>query len=158
METETPINGLIREQMTNLNGSFEKREVAQKILPDLSDEQMTALAIEGLMGRMRSITSMMRPAVRLSKQSAPSGRWDQVREARDILDDFWVGFEDRPGKRLLDCSAEDCVEAAEGYRYRAETNAARAEAFKKLAGSIRKSKVERVGELDRDVVRRLLDA
>lgn len=157
MIAETPIQTLIRQHMESLNGSFPKRELANKVIEDLSPDQVRAMALEGLMGRMRSITSRMRPPVRLSK-SAPSGRWEQVREARDILEDFWVGFEDRPGKHLLDCSAEDCAEASEAYRYRAETNAARAEAFKKLAAKIRRSKVATVGDLDRNEVRRLLDA
>ena len=154
---QTRINTIIRAHMENLNGSFPKREVAEAVYAELSDDQIRDLTIEGLMGRMRSITSQMRPAVRLRK-SAPSSKWDQVREARDILDDWWVETADAPMKHLMDCNAQDCLDAAEAYRYRAETNAVRAEAFKKLAAKLRKSKARVVADLDRDEVRRLLDA
>ena len=153
----TTVNALIRERMADLNGSFPKREVAELVYGDLTDEQIRSAAIEGLIGRMRAITSQMRPPVRLSKLS-PSSKWDAVREARDILDDFWVGFEDRPGKHLLDCTEVDCADAAEAFRYRAETNAARAASFNKLAAKLRKAKARVVADLDRDEVRRLVDA
>jgi len=154
---QTRVNTVIRAHMENLNGSFDKREVAMAMYDELGDDQVRALAIEGLIDRMRGITSAMRPPVKLRKGS-PSGRWDQVRDARDLIEDFWVAFEDRPGKHLLDCTAQECDEQVEAYRYRAETNAARAESFRKLAAKLRKSKARVVADLDRDEVARLFDA
>lgn len=156
-DEQARINTLIRERMGDLNGSFPKRDVAELVYADLSDEQIRSLCLEGLMGRMRAITSGMRPAVKLTK-SSPSLKWEIVKESRDILEDFWVGFEDRDGKHLLDCTADDCAEAAEGYEYRAETNRVRAESFRKLATKIRKSKCSTVADLDRDEVRRIFNA
>lgn len=152
------VNTAIREHMENLNGSLDTRAVAESAIGDLTDAQVRDLAIEGLIGRVRQITSAMRPTVKLSSKSSPSSRWETVKEAQDILEDFWVGFEDRAGKRLLDCSVPDLEDAAEGYEYRAETNRVRAESFRKLAAKLRKSKGSVVADLDRDEVRRIFNA
>ena len=156
---QTRVNTLIRAQMDHVNGSLVRRDVAEAIFSELSAEQVRGLAIEGITQRVGKIAASMRPEVRLNGGgSSPSARWDTAKQARDILDDFWVGFQDRPGKHLLDCTAQDCADAADDYRYRAETNAARADSFRKLAAKVRKSKAEVVADLDRDEVRRLFNA
>lgn len=152
------INTVIREHMANLNGSLGTREVAEAAIVELSPEQVHGLAIEGLIDRVLQVTASMRPKVKLSSKSSPSSRWETVKEAQDILEDFWVGFEDRAGKRLLDCSVPDLEDAAEGYEYRAETNRVRAESFRKLAAKLRRSKGSVVADLDRDEVRRIFNA
>ena len=54
--TDAPVNTLIRQHMEGLNGSFPKREVAGKVLDDLSVEKIRDLAVEGLFGRKRART------------------------------------------------------------------------------------------------------
>lgn len=154
----TTVNALIRERMADLNGSFPKREVAELVYSDLTDEQLRSLCLEGIMGRIRAVTTQMRPPVVLEGKSAPSSRWEAVKESREWWHDFWVAFEDRAGKHLMDCTAEDCADVAEGYEYRAETNRARAESFRQLEVKLRKAKAATVADLDRDEVRRIFNA
>lgn len=155
----TTVNALIRERMADLNGSFPKREVAELVYGDLTDEQIRAVCLTGIMERIRNVTTQMRPPVVLNGKSAPSTRWDAVRESREWWEEFWVFAGHEVGtKHLFDCTPEECDFAAEDHQYRADTAQERANEYRELAKRLRKAKAATVADLDRDEVRRIFNA
>lgn len=157
-QVKSQASALVRDYIENLNGDLNYREIAEAVIDDVPKDELRDLAIEELINKASEYICHRRPPV-AARQAAPSGRWDSVRATRDFLEDFWVSFQGgRPGKRLLDCSSADLDEVAEWYTKRAESYAARADAFVSLAERVRKAGVSIVDELPRDEVRRVINA
>lgn len=157
METEVSITELIRDYVDHANGSLDYNELAERIAADLPPEDQHRYLIRGLREAVAMAVCGMRPPTHADPSR--SARWDQVKDARDVLEDWWVAFNDgRPGKPLLNCTPADLLDAAEWYEKRAAGYKARAEAYTKLANTLRRHSVQTPADLPREQVRKILDA
>ena len=154
---EVSLSSLIDGEIEQSNGSIDAREVAERLANDLPLAERDELVIAAIHSRVTARLANKRPpAVR--KETNRSGRWEQVRENRDLLDDWYLSFTDRPSKSLMAATPEDLLESADWYAKRAEGYEARAEAYSKLARLLRRSKVSVVADLNREKVRAILNA
>lgn len=153
---------LFDQVMDDANGGIDYGEAAEAIVhgftPDEFTEFARPLVVAAVRERLRNHIAQYRPPAISRKTSGRSARWDNVKEVRDRLDEWWVAFTDRESKPLLDCSASDLDEAAEWYAKRAAGYQARAGAYQTLASEIRKARKSCAAELSREKVRRILDA
>lgn len=154
-ETRTSLSELIAQQVERANGSLDIEDMAARIVRQLSPDELQERALHDIRDHVARWVASRRPPT--SSEGNESARWNQVRESRDLLDEWWVSFQGRAPKPLLDCSPEDLDDAAEWYEVRATGYAARAEAYRKLAKRTRRAGGS-VGDLPREDVRRLLNA
>lgn len=153
------VTELIRQQLDRANGSLDYDALAEAIARDLSPEDQHHYLIRGLRDVVAAkIASLRPPATRAPGGATRSARWDQVKDERDRLEDWWVGFNSRPPKPLLNCSPVDLLDAAEWYEKRAAGFQARAAAYTKLANTLRRRGASTPADLPREDVRSILDA
>ena len=155
---EKTLGSMIREHLEGANGSVDLDAIAEALAEEIDAEMARAVLVKGLRSRVAALVAADRPPATFSNNGNRSGRWDQVAQNLDKLDDWYFSFTDRAPKHLMDCSAQDLDEASEWYEKRAEGYAARAESYRKLATRIRKSKKSSPADLPREEVRRLLNA
>lgn len=156
----TVVRELIASEVESVNGSLDPGEIAERIVAGLSPEELREQAVWALRREVAQFVAALRPPTQPPSSAKGSARWEQVKDARDLLDDWWVSFQDpqRAGKRLLDCSPADLLDAAEWYEKRAAGYQARADAYSKLANTLRRRKVATPADLPREEVRRILNA
>lgn len=155
-QEQRALQELLAEYLDN-SESLDYAELAESLAEELGPDEQRHFLIRGLQDSIRIYVAHLRPPTN-GRGAGTSRRWDQVGEARDILNDWWVGFEERPSKPLLDCSPVDLLEAAEWYEKRALGYQARADAYSALARKLRRTKVSSPRELPREEVRRILNA
>lgn len=151
------VTELIREQLDRANGSLDYEALAEAIARDLSPEDQHHYMVRGLRDVVAAKVASLRPPATRG-EAGRSARWDQVKDARDVLEDWWVGFQDRPSKPLLNCSSADLLDAADWYEKRAAGYQARAAAYTKLANTLRRRRASTPADLPREDVRGILDA
>lgn len=156
---EQSLTQIIRDHLEGCNGSIDTEAIARELISELDPEMREEVLVSSLRHKVSGVVAGLRPpATDAKSKPARSGRWDNVSDNRDVLDDWYVSFTDRPSKALMDCSPQDLDEAAEWYELRAEGYKARAESYRALAIRVRKARKGSPADLNRDEVRRILNA
>jgi hypothetical protein len=149
------LNEAIREQLERVDGEPIANDMARNLIGLLSTDDLSRLAFEGLSHRVGSyIRRGRRPQPR--RKTNGSSRWDQVNKHRDALEGHYV--QTGSGlKHLMDCTVYDLEGAVAYYTEKGNAYHARAKAYGEVKYRLKSQRGETVSDLDRPMVRRLLN-